>query len=568
MPRGAYQHPMVSASHFAMEPRPSVPRSAFDLRSFHKTTFGPGQLIPVYVKEVLPGDSMAVRMDALVRLAPMIVPAMDNLALHSWFFFVPNRLTWIHWEEFMGASADPAAVPTQYLIPQITDIGNVACRVGKLPDYFGITNGQSGNNVSVNALPFRAYNLIWNEWFRDTSLIPAQTTPSGDGPDGIASYPLQAIQKAKDYFTTARPNPASSPEFALAPGWAGESGFTQEPLQVGGRFTFGGKLGTFGVGAPVHGLGVAAAPTNATAAGLGETGGRTVSYNPYYDSVAKTIYMEAQSAGNFPNVRVFVNDMRTASMIQRYLEADQRGGTQYAVKNWFHFGVRSPDARLQRPEFIGGGRSMVTINPVAQTSASANSVGGNFSVSSVLGSLAATGYAAAHGHGFSYSFTEHGYVIGLVGVRGDLTYQQGVDRMWRRKTPFDFYTPETAHLGEQAIMSSEIYSDGSASDNNVFGYQERWAEYRNSISRTSGFMRSTAVDSAGVASTIDMWHFGQKFTARPVLNGVFLLEDPGVSRSLQATAPYAATFFGDLMFSERMVRPLPMFSIPGVGGRF
>ena len=562
-----FQHGMVNPAHFAMQPRPGVPRSAMDVRHTHKTTFGAGQLIPFYIREVLPGDSFRVHMQALVRLAPMIVPVMDNLCLHTWFFFVPNRLSWTNWEKFMGESDDPTVTPTQYLIPQVTDIGNVATRVGKLADYFGITNNQSGNNVSVNALPFRGYNLIWNYWFRDTGIIPAANTPLTDGPDSIASYPLQAIQKAKDYFTTARTYPAGSPEFVNGnTGWVGETGFTQAPLNPGGRFTFGRR--GFGVRAPLYGLGVeqAVAPS-AGPTTFNESGGRSVSYDNFYGTASKQLIAQANPAGNFPDIGILVSDMRTAAMIQRYLEADQRGGTNYAVKNWFHFGVRSPDSRLQNPEFLGGGRTMVSVNPVAQTSANANQAGGNFAVSSVMASLAATGYAAASGHGFSYSFVEHGYVIGVLAVRGDLTYQQGIDRLWKRKTPFDFYTPETAGLSEQAIMSSEIWSDGTASDNNVFGYQERWAEYRNAISRTSGFMRSIAVDSAGVASTIDMWHFGQKFTARPTLNGVFLIEDPAVSRSLQSSAPYAATFFGDLLISERMVRPMPVFSIPGVGGR-
>jgi len=560
------RYPMVNATHFTMQPRPGVPRSAFDLRHFHKTTFGPGSLIPIFVEEVLPGDSMRLHMQAMVRLAPMLVPVMDNLCLHSWFFFVPNRLTWTHWEEFMGATDDPTTSPTQYLIPRITDINDANLLPGKIADYFGITNNKSGNAVAVNALPFRAYCMIWNEWFRDTSINPKTTCPVGDGPDSIASYgnggngTVINILKAKDYFTTARPWPATSPTFSTATPWVAEFGggvSTYGPLEVGGRMTLGGT-GTryYGAGAPVHGLGVAPAATDAAAATAKETGGRQMTYEDGVYSTA-TVPFLMQSTFDNPDVRVMINDMRTAAMIQRYLEADQRGGTEYAVKNWFHFGVRSPDARLQRPEFLGGGRTMVTINPVAQTSPTVTTQ----VAATVLASMGATGYAAARRHGFSYSFTEHGYVIGLCAIRGDLTYQQGIARMWMRRSPFDFYTPETANLGEQAIVSGEIYADGSASDATVFGYQERWAEYRNHVSRTSGFVRSTAT------TPIDQWHFAQKFTSRPVLNALYLIEDPAVSRSLQASSPYWAQFIGDFMFDQRMVRPLPMFSIPGVGGR-
>lgn len=561
MPRGAYQHGMVGATHAAMEPSMGVPRSAFDCRSFHKTTLGAGQLIPILVREVLPGDSFSIRMNALVRLAPMIVPSMDNLALHSWFFFVPCRLLWSHWEEFMGASSTPGGAAVQYLIPTIPDFNNGSLIPGSIGDYFGITNNVSGAAVSCSALPFRAYNQIYNEWFRDTSLVNALPVVVGDT-DGQASYIISPIAKAKDYFTTARPYPATSPEFSNASlAWVAESGFTQGPLVPGGRMNLGGQHRAYGVGAPVTGLGVVSgtAPT-AAAANTAESSVRTVSYNPHYISTTTGVVMAA-GPGNFPDVRVMINDLRTASMIQRYLEADQRFGTNYASKVWAHFRVRTGDARQQRPEFLGGGRSMVTINPVAQTTPSVVA-GANFEVSNKMGALAATGYAAASGHGFSGSFTEHGYIIGLVGIRGDRTYQQGIERMWKRSTPFDFYTPETANLGEQAILSSEIFSDGSANDNDVFGYQERWGEYRTAISRTSGYMRST------VATPLDMWHFGDKYAARPVLNPTFLSETPnGSTRALQATAPYSAAFMGDFMFQERRVRPMPMFSIPGAGGR-
>lgn len=546
-------HPMVDPSRQMMQPRADVPRSALSTKDFFKFTFGQGTLVPVFLQEILPGDSWSVKMSALVRLATPIVPVMDNIDLQSFFFFVPMRLLWDHWEKFIAGPAGPTDTTT-YLVPQIP-IVNADCAPGNLADYFGLTVNGSGNTINVTALPFRAFNLIWNEWFRDQALQDPSPVPTGDGPDAYASYGTQIVNKRHDYFTSARP-------------WPQGFNNTQEsgnigPLAPGGRMTLGRTDPNFaGIGAPVHGLAfaVGAVPSAGPFAGVHESAGRSVTYGNAYRSSAVDFFADTGAgagAGAYPLVKVLVNDIRTSFMIQAIAERQARVGGRYTEYLRGVWGIRPQDSRLQRPEYLGGGRTVVTVNPVAQTSAS-----GATGTTTKLGQLAAAGYVAAHGHGFSQSFPEHGYVLGLMCTRSDLTYQQGVDRMWKRKSAFDFYRPELAHLGEQAVMSYEIYSDGSAGDDTVFGYQERWAEYRMRLSRTAGYMRST------VGTPIDMWHFGEKFTGRPTLNGTsFLLEAGPVDRVLQTTAPYTAQFMADVMFECRTARCLPMFSVPGLGAR-
>jgi len=541
---GLGRHPMVNADRFSMVPRSDVPRSVFDVRHFHKTTFASGILVPFYVDEVLPGDSHSLKCSILARLATPIVPVMDNMELLTWFFFVPNRLIWEHWEAFMGQQASPSDT-TQYLTPTVA-ISNAQCAPGTLADYFGITMNGGAGTVTVQAMPFRAYNLIWNDWFRDEDLQNPLTVNVDDGPDTYATdYATQYVNAKHNYFTTARPWPQKPIQ----------QGFG--PLQ-GGPFVPGGSMYYPQAGAPVSGLGVASgAATTAGAVTLLESGGRTEALNPtWLSSSPNQFRMKVFDDGSqaWPDVRVLINDIRQANMVQVMMEKNARGGTRYAEIVRSHFGVVSPDARLQRPEFLGGGHTTVTVNPVAQTSPES---GG----STVLGQLAAAGYVSATGHGFSSSFTEHGWVIGLMATRTDLTYQNGVNRMWRRRTQFDFFWPALAHLGEQAIMVGELYTDGSANDLAVFGYQERWAEYRWRESRTSGYFRSS------VATPLDMWHYGIDYSPAPALNGTFIVEAPPISRVLQVTAPFTAQLMADAMFEVRKARALPMFSIPGMGGR-
>lgn len=532
----------VQASRFAMVPRNDVPRSAFDVQHTHKTTFDAGWLVPIFVDEVLPGDSIRVKMTAFARLATPIVPVMDNMYLESFFFFVPYRLVWENWKRFMGEQDDPTD-STIYQTPTI-QVAFSACGTGSIYDYMGITmNGAASGSVFVSALPFRAYNLIYNEFFRDEDLQMPFTVFTNDGPDPDSTYFIMHRGKRHDYFTTCRP-------------WPQKPANLQDSGTLNGPFVPGGDMRFPAAGAPVHGIGVAAgsSPTVGTLS-VDEAGGRTVDYSPYYSTTALPFRLDAD-AFDYPNVRVLINDIRTANVVQLMMERNARGGTRYAEIVRSHFGVVSPDARLQRPEYLGGGRTSVTINPVAQTSASGLTGG-----STVLGELAGVGTALASGHGFSQSFTEHGCILGLVQIRADLSYQSGINRMWFRRTQYDFYWPALANLGEQAVLSKEIYADGTAGDEDVFGYQERWSEYKFKPSRISGRFRSFA------ASSLDVWHLAQEFSARPVLNEVFIIDNPPVERVLQVEGGEFEEFMFDSFFDVRYVRPMPMYSIPGLGPR-
>lgn len=549
MPQGAMKS--VEAHRFAMVPRSDVPRSAFDVNHVHKTTFGVSGLIPVYVQEVLPGDSIRCRMHAFARLAPVIVPVMDNLILESFFFFVPNRLVWDNWQRMMGEQDSPTDY-TSYLVPQVSP-DQTWLVPGTLYDYMGITLNGAVGSVGVSALPFRAYNLIWNEWFRDEDLQLKLPEHRDDGPDPVASYDIAFRGKRHDYFTSARPWPQK-------PTRAQQTVSLMDPQGPGLRFQIPlqGNTRVPQIGAPVSGIGITpgtvpVGPHDVYEAMrfIGQTYDKNVATN-----TTGAIRVRTSGTGEYPDVKVLINDLRQANAIQRMLELNQRGGTRYSELIRSHFGVISPDARLQRPEYLGGGRSFVQIHPVAQTSGT-----GATGTTTLLGEQSGIGTLQVYNHGFSQSFTEHGFIIGLVNVRADLTYQQGIRRMWLRRTQFDHYWPALAHLGEQAVRSSEIYADASSGDDDIFGYQERWAEYKWQPSRTSGYFRST------VPTPLDMWHFGQKFAARPLLNSNFMIDLPPVERALQVSGWHDQQFLMDALFEERMVRAMPMYSIPGLGAR-
>lgn len=538
---------MVEPARFAMVPRVGVARSAFDTLSGHKTTFDAGYLIPVFVEEVLPGDSHRVRMTAVARLATPLVPLMDDLILESFFFFVPNRLVWSNWRRFMGEQASPSD-STQFLVPQVP-LTQIQTAPGSRADYFGIAT-QANNVVNVNALPFRSYNLIWNEWFRDEDLQTLQPVPLDDGPDDpIADNYVDVFRRGKrpDYFTTCRPWPKKPSQFQDFGG----------PLTEDG----GGMTWPF-AGAPVMGIGVPSGQTPTASGGQLRhvSGGRDVNFVSEYSSGAVPLLLATQGSAQdaYPNVRVLINDIRTAEAIAVLMERNARGGTRYTEILRSQFGVTPQDARLQRPEYLGGGRSYVAINPIAQTSAS-----GVAGTTTVLGELAATGTVLARDHGFSASFAEHGFIIGLVNVRAPLTYQQGLHRSWSRRGRYDYFWPPLAGLGEQAVLRKEIYLDGTAGDDAVFGYQARYDEYRFRESRVSGLFRSSA------STPLDMWHLAEKFTSAPSLNATFIVSTPPVDRVLQVQGggPDTAHFLFDAQFDVRSVRPLPMFGIPGLGLR-
>ena len=526
-----HRNQSVNLHQFTSIPKAEIPRSTFDCQSTHKTTFDSGYLVPVYVDEVLPGDTFNLKMTAFARLATPLYPLMDNMVMDSFFFFVPNRLVWSNWQKFMGQQANPAD-SISYVIPQqVSPTGGYT--VGSLQDYMGLpTAGQvtAGQTVSHCAFWPRAYNLIYNEWFRDENLQNSVTVDTGDGPDTVTNYTLLRRGKRKDYFTSALPWPQKGTAVTLPLG-------SQAPIKM-----LGTPNSNFATVNDLNNV-----PRNLN--------GATNLYMTGTTAVANSFPMFADLSAA---TAATINQLRQSFQIQKLLERDARGGTRYTEIIRSHFGIVSPDARLQRPEYIGGGSTPININPIAQTSAT-----GQTGSTTPMGTLASMGTALAHNHGFSQSFTEHGVIIGLVSVRAELTYQQGLHKMWSRSTRYDFYFPAFAMLGEQAILNKEIYVTGASTDTDVFGYQERWAEYRYNPSRISSLFRSTAT------GTLDAWHLAQKFTALPTLNTTFIQETPPVSRVVAVgAAANGAQFIFDSFFDVKKARPMPMYSVPGLIDHF
>lgn len=539
---------------FSQIPRADIQRSSFNRSHGLKTTFDSGYLVPFYIDEVLPGDTFNLKATLFGRLATPVVPFMDNLYLETFFFFVPNRLVWNNWQKFNGEQENPGD-STDYLIPTLEQ---TSFDVGSIGDYFGIPTGVSLEKI--NALPFRAYNLIYNEWFRDENLQDSLTVEKGDGPDSVSNYKLVRRGKRHDYFTSCLPWPQKGPGVEINLGaTASLAGTLSIPaLDVGGTFTktissssnniyvaaVGRDTGSRSIGAGFQHANFAT--TNAGSI----TGDETVSLTtrPYsLDMAGSGITANLENA-----TAITINSLRQAFQLQRLYERDARGGTRYTEILRAHFGVVSPDARLQRPEYLGGSSTRININPVQQTSSTDSTT--------PQGNLAAYGVLGDRVNGFTKSFVEHGYIIGLVNVRADLTYQQGLNRMWSRQTRFDFYWPALAHLGEQAVLNKEIYAQGNSSDNEVFGYQERWAEYRYYPSQITGKMRSTYEQS------LDVWHLAQEFETLPQLNDEFIVDNPPLSRVI--AVPSEPQILLDCYFNLNCVRPMPVYSVPGLIDHF
>jgi Capsid protein (F protein) len=526
----------------AMTERADIPRSRFLGSWTHNTTFNAGDLVPFLVDEVLPGDQMSYDVTAYLRMSTPLFPLFDNQKADTFFFFVPNRLVWDEWPRFMGEQRNPNDT-TAFTVPE-----SPSAVGGYLPytiaDYFGLpTTGQidSGRVITANALPFRGYKLIWNEWFRDQNLQTAEVINFGTGfEDNI--YCLGRA-KMHDYFTSALPWPQK----------------TQTPA-----VPMTGKL-------PVQGLGFGGGQAyNSTSPTLYQPGG-TVGQFSRFTAVPDygTMYMRGTTfpqtgSQEFPDVYVdlvngaglALNTLRSAIMVQSLYERDARGGTRYTEIVRSHFGVVSPDMRLQRPEYIGGGSSPIQLTPIAQTAPS---------VGQTVGALGAAGTSVGS-HRASYAATEHGYIIGLINVQSEVSYQQGMARMWNRRTRFDFYFPALALLGEQAILRKELYQSGiPEEDNLVFGYQERWHEYRTRYSMVTSQFRST------MPGTLDAWHLSQRLNAGVALNGAFIRDIAPMARVLaagQTATDLAQQYLANIYVRRTATRPLPMFSTPATLGRF
>ena len=499
---------------FATIPKEAVPRSSFNRSCGYKTTFNAGELIPFYWDEVLPGDTHNVKATTLARLSTPFVPIMDNIWAETFFFFVPNRLLWTNWEKFNGQQTNPGD-STTFTVP-IVSTPAPGWTTGSLADYFGIKPGITGSTVpwGVAAFYMRAYNLIWNEWFRDENLQNSITVNTDNGPDGPTDYVLRSRGRRHDYFTSCLP-------------WPQKGTALRVPID---------SVVTNNV-----------SPTF--------TGGGYTNRNPYALADGDMVLSGAAAAagtlafGNQSGLAAIggtINELRQAEQLQVLLERDARGGTRYTEVIRQHFGVISDDARLQRPEYLGGGKQNMNITPIPQTSVSAATPQGN---------LAATGtFGGSHG-GFTKSFTEHGVIIGLIAVTADQTYQDGLDRAYSRQTRYDYFWPALQNLGEQAVLQKEIQMTDTAARENVFGYQERYGEYKHKTSQVTGLMRSSA------SGSLDIWHLAMDYSAGVALNSNFIADVPPIDRVV--AVPTEPQIILDAYFNVTSARPMQTYSIPG-----
>lgn len=526
--------PTVMKHDFSMVPKAEIPRSSFDRSHGYKTTFSSGYLVPFFVDEALPGDTFNVKATTFARMATPIVPIMDNLYCDTFFFAVPLRILWDNFKKFMGEQNNPGD-STSYLIPQV-DPGAGGWADFSLADYFGIptyvtASGGGANTNKHSAMWHRAYNKIWNAWFRDENLQNSVAENQGDGPDSASDYVLLKRGKRHDYFTSCLPWPQKGTAVSIPLGTSAPVLSKNETIKV--KNGWAGSERTLLM-------------ANVTGANIMSYGGADAGGVEARWGTTTGLYTDLNTA-----TAATINSLRQAFQIQKLYERDARGGTRYTEIVRSHFGVTSPDARLQRPEYLGGGSAPIRITPVPQTSVTAGTPQGN---------LAAFGTFSHSNNGFVKSFTEHSVIIGLVNVRADLNYQKGLDRMFSRRTKYDFYWPALSHLGEQGVLNKEIFYQGTPADDAVFGYQEMYAEYRYKPSKVTGLFKSHCV------GTIDIWHLAQKFVSLPTLDAGFIQDAPPVSRVI--AVPSQPEFLFDAYIQCKCARPMPVYSVPGMIDHF
>lgn len=530
-----------------------IPRSKFNRSTQLKTTWNTGDLIPIYIDEVLPGDTFQMDMASAVRMSTPIHPVMDNMNMDTYFFFVPNRLLWEHWEEFNGANKTGYwTQSTEYQIPMIK-APTGGWEKGSLADYMGLPT--KIENLEVSHLPFRAYSLIWNEWFRDQNnsepcninmdetLLTGANTGKYQINAQLGAEPLK-VAKYHDYFTSALPSPQKGPDVLLPLGKNAPVG-TGLPHEFGsGNISYKDLTGTLTADQAWPLTMVKASSTN---------GNSFLGYaNPNATSTGNKAVAPDNLWADLENATsATINQLRQAFAIQKLYEKDARGGTRYTEMIRSHFGVTSPDGRMQRPEYLGGSRTPINIDQVLQTSST--------DTISPQGNTAGWSLTNTNDSLFTKSFTEHGWIVGLMCVRTEHTYQQGIERMWSRKNRFDFYYPSLANIGEQAIKNKEIYAQGTVQDDEVFGYQEAWAEYRHKPSKVTGAFRSN------YAQSLDVWHYADEYSKLPTLTHDWISETKAnVDRTLAVQSSLEDQFIGDFYFKSEVTRPMPLYSVPGL----